>query len=106
MIESRAGLEAIPEIAAVPGIDLLFLGPLDLTTDYGIFGDLTSPELADALRRAETAIRASGKMLGGACLPGETAQDLFARGHALVSATSDVGLLREAANRAFQAIQP
>lgn len=106
MIESRAGLEAIPEIAAVPGIDLLFLGPLDLTTDYGTFGDLTSPELADALHRAETAIRSSGKMLGGACLPGETAQDLFARGHALVSATSDVGLLREAANRAVQAIQP
>ncbi len=52
MIESRAGLEAIPEIAAVEGIDLLFLGPLNLTSPYGISGDLASPELAQALRDA------------------------------------------------------
>ena len=106
MIESRAGLEAIPEIAAIDGIDMLFLGPLDLTSDYGSFGDLASPELAQALRDAETAIRASGKLLGGAALPGEHAQDMFARGHALVTVTSDVGLLRDAAARAVQSIQP
>ncbi|WP_010139012.1 HpcH/HpaI aldolase family protein [Oceanicola sp. S124] len=107
MIESRQGLEAIEEIAAVPGIDMLFLGPLDLTTDYGTFGDLASAALADALREAEARVRATGCLLGGACLPGESPQDLFARGHVLVSATSDVGLLRGAAMAAAaQAIQP
>lgn len=106
MIESRAGLEAIPEIAAVEGIDMLFLGPLDLTSDYGDFGDLTSAELATALRDAEQKILASGKLLGGAALPSERAQDMFARGYALTTVTSDIGLLRDAAARVAQSIQP
>lgn len=106
MIESRAGLEAIDGIAATPGIDLLFLGPLDLTTDYGRFGDLGTPELKAAMRDAEDRIRAAGKMLGTAALPGETPAMLFARGHVLVSAASDVGLLRDAAAHAAQSIHP
>lgn len=106
MIESRAGFDAIEEIAATPGIDLLFLGPLDLTTDFGPFGDLASPGLARALAEAEARVLATGKLLGGATLPGESARDLFARGHSLVSAASDVGLLRGAALAAVQSIQP
>lgn len=105
MIENRAGLEAIDVIAATPGIDMLFLGPLDLTTDYGAFGDLGSPELSEALLKAEQSILATGKLLGGAALPNEAPSALFARGYALVSATSDVGLIRDAAARAYQEIQ-
>jgi 2-keto-3-deoxy-L-rhamnonate aldolase RhmA len=105
MIESQAGLEAIEDIAATPGIDMLFLGPLDLTTDYGSFGDLRSPVLLDALRTAESRILATGKLLGGAALPNETPKTMFARGYALVSATSDVGLLRDAATLSYQLIQ-
>ncbi|MEQ5872758.1 2,4-dihydroxyhept-2-ene-1,7-dioic acid aldolase [Sagittula sp. NFXS13] len=105
MIESRAGLEAIDDIAATPGIDMLFLGPLDLTTDYGAFGDLGSSDLSEALLRAEQSILATGKLLGGAALPNEAPATLFARGYAMVSATSDVGLIRDAAARAYQEIQ-
>ncbi|SDX12639.1 HpcH/HpaI aldolase family protein [Roseicitreum antarcticum] len=106
MIESRAGLEAIDEIAATPGIDMLFLGPLDLTTDYGSFGDLGSPELALALRDAESRILDSGKLLGGAALPDTSANTLFKRGYTLVSAVSDVGLIRDAAACAVHRVQP
>ncbi|SOH95624.1 2-dehydro-3-deoxyglucarate aldolase [Monaibacterium marinum] len=105
MIESRAGLEAITDIAATPGIDMLFLGPLDLTTDYGTFGELGAPELSEALQTAEQAILATDKLLGGAALPDQDPADLFARGYALVSATSDVGLMRDAAAQAYQEIQ-
>lgn len=105
MIESRAGLEAIDDIAATPGIDMLFLGPLDMTTDYGPFGDLASPELAEALALAEARIRATGKMLGGAALPGASVGAMFDRGYDMVSTTSDVAMLRDAAKQAVQLIQ-
>ncbi|MEQ8445153.1 MAG: aldolase/citrate lyase family protein [Pelagibacterium sp.] len=97
MIESRQGLENIDAIAAVEGIDMLFLGPLDLTADYGTFGNLASPELAAALHKAEARITQSGKLLGGAALPGDTLVDLFSRGYSLVTSASDVGILREGA---------
>ncbi len=47
MIESLAGLEAVEEIAAVDGVDGLFVGPADLGLDTGLEGG----ELDDALRR-------------------------------------------------------
>ncbi|MAN76532.1 MAG: 2,4-dihydroxyhept-2-ene-1,7-dioic acid aldolase [Rhizobiales bacterium] len=102
MIESREGLENIDAIAAVEGIDMLFLGPLDLTADYGTFGDLASPELSDALRKAEAKITQCRKLLGGAALPGDTPAELFARGYSLVTGASDVGILREGALKYIQ----
>lgn len=85
---------------------MLFLGPLDLTTDFGAFGDLASTNLIAALRAAERRILATGKLLGGAALPSEPPKAMFARGYSMVSATSDVSLLRDAAAQALHVIQP
>lgn len=93
MIESGAGWSAIEDIAAVDGIDMLFLGPLDLTADFGKFGDLADPQLAEALRDAEARILASGVWLGGALLPSMPVADAFRRGYRFVTGASDVGLL-------------
>lgn len=93
MIESRLGWAAIEDIAQVDGIDMLFLGPLDLTADFGTFGDLANPQLASALEVAEARILASGAWLGGALLPAMTAADAFSRGYRFVTGASDVGLL-------------
>lgn len=98
MIESRAGFAAIEAIAAVAGIDMLFLGPLDLTADFGEFGDLSSVTLHNTLKEAERRILASGKLLGGALLPGLDANDAARRGYHLVTGASDVSLLTAAAS--------
>ncbi|MCY1552645.1 2-dehydro-3,6-dideoxy-6-sulfogluconate aldolase [compost metagenome] len=103
MIESAAGVAAIPEIAAIPGIDMLFLGPLDLSADFGTYGDLTHPDLRAAITSAERAILQSGAMLSGALLPGDTPSAAFARGYRLVTGASDVGLLLGAARTAAAA---
>jgi len=106
MIESREGIESISDIAKTPGIDMLFLGPLDMTTDIGEFGDLASSELRDALSQAEDAILKNEALLGGAALPGEAPSDLFKRGYSLVTGASDVGLLMNAAQSAAQLKKP
>lgn len=105
MIESMEGVAAIDDIAAVPGIDMLFIGPLDLTGSLGCFGNLSAPRLMKVIQEAEARILATGKMLGGAMLPSDNATALFARGYRLVTSASDVGLLKQAARNAVGAVR-
>lgn len=93
MIESREGVEAIAEIAAVDGIDMLFIGPLDLSSGYGRYGDLGSAELKEAITFAEQRILASGRLLGGAAIDPANLPQMFDRGYSLVTSASDTGLL-------------
>ncbi|OKH88135.1 HpcH/HpaI aldolase/citrate lyase family protein [Thalassospira sp. TSL5-1] len=102
MIESREGVDAIAEIAAVAGIDMLFIGPLDLTSGYGPYGDLASPEIKDAIAQAEQRIIASGCLLGGAAIAADDVPAMFARGYGFVTAASDTGLLVQAAKAAVR----
>jgi 2-keto-3-deoxy-L-rhamnonate aldolase RhmA len=96
-IESRTAVDNIEAIAAVDGIDVLFIGPNDLGGTIGRFGDLAHPELATLIEKAERAVKAAGKKLGGIPFGGLSARDLYERGYDMVLAATDVGLLRDAA---------
>lgn len=63
-IESRAGLESVDEIAAVDGIDALFVGPADLSGALGVFGQWDAPELQDAIDRVVRAGDRHGTPVG------------------------------------------
>lgn len=66
-IESREGLSRVDEIAAVPGVDGLLIGPNDLTQAMGIFGQTDHPDFLDAVRRICRAAGAHGKAVGMSC---------------------------------------
>lgn len=71
-IESRWGVEHIEDILAVEGIDVGFIGPNDMTQDYGILNQFDHPEIVAAFRRVIAAAKASGKYSGvhfGAAAP-------------------------------------
>jgi 2-keto-3-deoxy-L-rhamnonate aldolase RhmA len=70
MIESRAALENIEAIAAVPGVDVIHIGTNDLSTDVGHPGELTHPDVLAALERVVAACRAHGKIAGVGGLTG------------------------------------
>ncbi|MCX8998327.1 4-hydroxy-2-oxoheptanedioate aldolase [Rhizobiaceae bacterium BDR2-2] len=63
-IESRAGLAAIDDIAALDGIDGIFIGPADLAADMGYLGRSGNQAVQDAIAQAFTRIRAHGKAAG------------------------------------------
>lgn len=63
-IETRKGLDAIEEIAAVEGVDGLFVGPADLSADLGYPGQPDAPEAAAAIVGALRRIRTTGKAAG------------------------------------------
>jgi len=65
MIESRKGIAAARDIAALPVVDALFFGPYDLSADLGTPGDFETPEFHAALDGIREACRAAGKPMGG-----------------------------------------
>jgi 4-hydroxy-2-oxoheptanedioate aldolase len=63
-IETAEAVARIPEIAAVDGVDGLFIGPSDLAASMGHGADIAHPEVRAAIRGAIAAIRAAGKPAG------------------------------------------
>jgi 2-keto-3-deoxy-L-rhamnonate aldolase RhmA len=63
-VESAAAVAAAGEIAAIDGVDVLFVGPTDLSHALGVPGRLTEPVFTDALASVVRACRASGKAPG------------------------------------------
>ena len=63
-IESPSALEAADAFAATDGVDVLFVGPADLSHSLGIPGQFANPTYIDALRRVVAACRAHGKGAG------------------------------------------
>ena len=94
-IESAKAVENIDEILAVDGIDMIFIGPFDLSATVGQMGNLKHPEVARLIGRAEERIRAAGRPMGTVPHPGCTWKDMFARGYQFVNAGSDVARLRD-----------
>lgn len=64
MIESKEGVQNIEEIAAVDGLDAVFIGPYDLSGSYGIPGQIQASVVRDACRRVIEACRQADKSVG------------------------------------------
>jgi len=96
-IESEPAVGAIADIAAVDGVDLLFLGANDLAGSIGRLEALDQPDAASLIARAEAAIAATGRWMGTVPRPDADARNLFAAGHRLVIGPSDLALYRAAA---------
>ena len=56
-VETRAAVERLDQIAAVPGVSALLIGPTDLSLSLGVAGDMESPVLHDAINRTIAACR-------------------------------------------------
>ncbi|YBV94748.1 4-hydroxy-2-oxoheptanedioate aldolase (plasmid) [Phyllobacteriaceae bacterium JZ32] len=104
-VESRAGLEAIEAIAAVEGIDGIFIGPSDLAADMGYLGRPGEPDVQSAVENGLNRIRGTGKAAGILTSDQVLAKRYLELGALFVAIGSDVGLLVGAASRALQAFR-
>jgi len=96
MIETKTAMANIDAIAAVPGIDVLFVGPSDLSiglTD-GAELDPHSPTVEAALDKLVAACRKAGKIAGLYCANAERAVATAKRGFRFLAVGSDLGFLR------------
>lgn len=92
-IESRAGLDAIEEIAAVEGVDALFIGPGDLAGALGHLGNPGHEEVQEAIAAALDRVQRAGKAVGIFALSPDDARARMAAGACFVSIGTDIGVL-------------
>ena len=95
-IESRAGVRAAGSIAAVDGVDGLFIGPSDLAAAYGYLGAAGHPEVQEAMAEVMAAARAAGKPAGILAPVEADARRYMDMGASFVAVGSDLGVLRMA----------
>lgn len=92
-IETPTALANVEEIAAVDGVDVLFIGPLDLSTAMGIQGQYSNPHFLDAVDAVTNAARSNGKASGTLVLSPDTLAPMIERGMTFVAMGSDGGLV-------------
>ena len=63
-VETASAVDEVEAIAAVDGIDVVFLGPADLSQSLGVPGEVRHPTVLEHLERAASATLAAGKALG------------------------------------------
>lgn len=105
MIESKAALQAVARIAAVPGLDGLYVGPNDLALALGLPPGLATPppELEQAWVRIAEAAHEAGIYAGTFCADGTAAARLVGLGYDLVTPGNDMAQLRAGATAAIAA---
>ena len=92
-IESAAAVAAADDIAAIDGVDVLFIGPRDLSHDLGVPGDITAPAYMEALDTVLAAARHHGKAAGMLVGDGAAAAVRIAEGWSFLAIGSDSTLL-------------
>lgn len=95
-MESATALEVLDEIAAVEGVDGVFVGPADLAASFGHLGNPGHPEVQAAIRVAAGRIRAAGKAAGILATDEGAARRYLEWGYSFVAVGVDVTLLARA----------
>jgi len=104
-IESQGAVENVEAIAATEGLDMLFVGPFDLSASLGYLGQPDHREVREAIGRIEAAAKSAEALLGGISTPGRTSGELLAQGYDLILPDGDVALLRDGARASVRALR-
>ncbi len=102
-IETLAALDAVDEIAAQDGVDVLFVGPLDLSFALGVPLQFDGPEFVAATGRVLDAAAAHGKTAGILAANAAMATRYVERGFRFMAIGSDSTMLAAALSDAFTA---
>ncbi len=92
-VESATAVANAGAIAAVDGVDGVFVGPSDLAASMGVIGQQTHPDVTAAVLRAFDAVRAEGKPVGVNAFDPEVAERYLHAGAGFVLVGADVALL-------------
>jgi 4-hydroxy-2-oxoheptanedioate aldolase len=92
-VESVTGVENAAQIAAVDGVDGVFVGPSDLAASMGVLGQQTHPDVTAAVRATFEAVRAAGKPVGVNAFDPAVARSYLEAGASFVLVGADVALL-------------
>ena len=104
-IETASALEQIKEIAAVDGIDVCFIGPVDLGNSIGHPAESIGnypPQLEEAIKMVHQATQDAGKYTAIYTAGGESAKSYAARGFNMINTMNDVMAIKMAFGQAVE----
>jgi 2-keto-3-deoxy-L-rhamnonate aldolase RhmA len=98
-IETERGLADVDAIAAVDGVDVLWVGHFDLSNFMGIPGRFEDPRFDRAMRRVADVARANGKAAGFMATDTGWIERARAMGYTMIAVGTDMGLLAQATRK-------
>lgn len=101
--ESISNLEAI---AAVPGVDALFLGPGDLSAAMGHIGNIAHPDVHAMIIDVAARCKRVGKPCGIVGPTPDSVNGFIQSGYDFVAIASDMGMMMRQANAFIEAVKP
>jgi 4-hydroxy-2-oxoheptanedioate aldolase len=106
MVEGRAGIDAISEILSVPGLDAIFLGPVDLSHSLGVPGQIDHPQVREALEAVAAKAAAQGMATAVFAPDAERTRAWWPLGVRLVACGVDTQLIHSAFAAVVTAARP
>ncbi|MCC6859035.1 MAG: hypothetical protein IT158_10755 [Bryobacterales bacterium] len=104
-LEGKECLEELDSILALPGLDVPFIGPYDLSHSLGVPGEIRHPSVRAAVEQLVQRARAAGKRVGIYCDDAATAAEWKALGVSYLAVGLDAGMLLQAARAVVSALR-
>jgi len=104
-VESAEGVAQVDAIAALQGLDAIFIGPYDLAASLGHMGEPDHPEAEAAIERVRERTLAAGRRLGIFGTDANALRARLERGYTLIAVGIDALLLGRAARDALRVIR-
>lgn len=104
-IETLDALDAVDDIAALEGVDLLFVGPLDLSFALGVPRQFDHPDYLAALDRVQAAAAKAGKPVGILSIDKDAGRKFADRGIQFIGVGSDSTLLSAGMKEALATVR-
>ena len=106
VIEEASALDHIEEIAATPGVDVLFIGTSDLSFSLGLRGRQDEPRLQEAIRKIVDTGRRHKKYLGRPAATADSIQRFQKEGFQFFQCGTELGLMATGARQLLEPLTP
>ena len=104
-IETARGVENVDAIAAVSGIDVLWIGHFDLTNSLGIPGQFDHADFTEAVKRVVAACEKHGKVAGFMAADADNAKALLRQGFRILAYGGDLWIYQQALQSGIHAVR-
>lgn len=104
-VEGVEGLENLDGIISVEGLDVIFLGPYDLSQSLGIPGQVSDPRVVDRMKEAAEKINGAGLTVGTFADSSETAKRWIDAGVRYISLSVDTGIYLQGCRQILQGVR-
>jgi len=102
-IETKEAIDNIDEIASVPGVDVLFVGPSDLSCHLGISNDLADSQMKECIAKVNQAAQMNGKKTGILIKNPDYLGPVIAEGFNMVALETDISIMKNGLNKVANA---